>query len=150
MENNYLKLVYRELYSKGIVKNQNDFGEKLGYNKSYVSELMNGRKPITEKIKQEIIAKFPTLQENTNIIDNTNSVRIFEANKSNSNISRFFSSVKEIWNTITYPTSELTETLADAYKAVEDMKEDYEKRIEMLEIENQKLKEENQKLKGIK
>lgn len=44
-------------YSKKI-SSQTDFGKKLGYNKSYISELFNGHKPITSSLAGEIQTKF--------------------------------------------------------------------------------------------
>lgn len=40
------------------IKSQTDFGEQLDYNKSYVSELFNERKPITEGVANAIQTKF--------------------------------------------------------------------------------------------
>lgn len=50
MKTSLLKSILKELTYRGIVKNQTDLGNKLGYNKSYVSELMNGREKITDKV----------------------------------------------------------------------------------------------------
>jgi plasmid maintenance system antidote protein VapI len=40
------------------VSSQTDFGEKIGYNKSHVSELMNGRKPVTNTLAVTLQTKF--------------------------------------------------------------------------------------------
>lgn len=62
MEDNYIKWAYHRLYTLKKVSNQEEFGEQIGYNKSYISELMNGRKPVTEKVKKKILEAFPVLK----------------------------------------------------------------------------------------
>lgn len=47
-----------ELRYRKIVKNQTDFGSQLGYNRSYVSQLINGSEPITAKVLDIIQQKF--------------------------------------------------------------------------------------------
>jgi len=40
------------------VSSQTDFGEQIGYNKSHVSELMNGKKPVTNNLAATLRTKF--------------------------------------------------------------------------------------------
>ncbi len=58
MAKSKLDAALRGLIGASKVKNQKDFGDKLGYNKSYVSELMNEAQPITDPIKERIRTVF--------------------------------------------------------------------------------------------
>ena len=53
-----LHKVLRELVHSNTVKNQMDFSTQLGINKSHMSEIMNGRKPITEGLVNSVCVKF--------------------------------------------------------------------------------------------
>ena len=48
-----LEAAYNGLKYINKVTTQKDFGDKLGYHKSYFSQLMNGALPITEAVKQK-------------------------------------------------------------------------------------------------
>lgn len=47
-----------ELRYRKIVRNQTDFGNQLGYSKSYFSNLMNGGEIITDKVVDAISTKY--------------------------------------------------------------------------------------------
>lgn len=49
---------YAHLKKSRLVKNKSDFAEKLGYNRSYITELLNGGKPITELFAGRLEEKF--------------------------------------------------------------------------------------------
>lgn len=49
-----LNEVYAVLFVKQIVQSKTDFAEKLGYNRSYMSELLHGRKEITDFFAQTL------------------------------------------------------------------------------------------------
>lgn len=48
----------RELIYRKVVKNQTDFAEKLGYNKTYISRLFNEHEPMSDKIATEMETVF--------------------------------------------------------------------------------------------
>lgn len=49
---------FEQLRFEKKIKNQTDFADMLGYNKSHISELMNGKKPITKEFANELLNKF--------------------------------------------------------------------------------------------
>lgn len=54
-----LNAAFKKAQFDGKVNNQEDFGEKLGYpNKSYISELMNGSRSVSNKVLQKIEVVF--------------------------------------------------------------------------------------------
>lgn len=52
-----LTKLYRKLYSEGEVRNQEDFAKKISRTKTYVSDLMNGNKEISNKLLKNISNK---------------------------------------------------------------------------------------------
>lgn len=75
----WLQDVYRQLFAAKKVETQEDFGNKLGYNKTYFSELMTGRKNITNKVRNKISEVFgieydaPDTEGNTSIVNEPDS-----------------------------------------------------------------------------
>ena len=54
-----LSAAYKKLFSEDVVESQEDFGLKLGkYNKGYISDLLNGRKAISDKVLQKLETVF--------------------------------------------------------------------------------------------
>jgi len=47
------------LRSQGKIYNNSDFAAKIGKNRSYVSECMNGRRPVTDFLARDIARVFP-------------------------------------------------------------------------------------------
>jgi transcriptional regulator with XRE-family HTH domain len=58
MAKNRFHRVYEYLISKNLVADKTDFAQKLGYNRTYISEVFSGAKPITHKIAQVLNEKF--------------------------------------------------------------------------------------------
>ncbi|NDV47504.1 peptidase S24 [Paludibacter sp. 221] len=55
-ENERLKKVILWLISQGIVDSQENLAQKLGYNASSVSQIVTGRKPLSEKFVRKVIS----------------------------------------------------------------------------------------------
>ncbi len=53
-----LKKAIFELRSKGLLKKQDDIAQKTGYNKSSISEILNGKVPLSEKFIKVFCSEF--------------------------------------------------------------------------------------------
>lgn len=62
----------RELVHKKIIKNQTDFADKIGVGKSYLSKMVNGSLPVTEKMATKIATEFPEISKDWGITYLTN------------------------------------------------------------------------------
>lgn len=58
-----LKAVYDYLESSKLIRNQQDFVERIGSNKTTVSQILNGRRQITKQFVSLICAAFPFVSE---------------------------------------------------------------------------------------
>jgi len=58
MPKSKLDAAFRGLRSLDKVSTQKEFGDTLGYNKSYFSQLMNDAEPITDALKDKCFDKF--------------------------------------------------------------------------------------------
>lgn len=62
---NDIKHLYQELKTARIIKNWDEFAEKIKYGRSYVSRVVNGHEPFTPELKHAIIDTF--LNETKNV-----------------------------------------------------------------------------------
>lgn len=54
MNKNLIKQVFDELFTNQKVKNQFDFGNRLGYGSGYVTTLMKADKPLPMKVQHRL------------------------------------------------------------------------------------------------
>ena len=57
-----MNLVRRVKYESGST--QNDIAKKIGINKSYLSDTVNGRYPFNDELKGRLYESFPTTGQN--------------------------------------------------------------------------------------
>ncbi|MBC8034288.1 MAG: hypothetical protein H7Y03_09090 [Chitinophagaceae bacterium] len=79
MSNNQFNAVYKYLIGKNEIVGKADFAEKIGYNRVYVSEILNGKKPVTRKLAQLLYKKYAInqdwlLEDKGNMIDYSSTV----------------------------------------------------------------------------
>lgn len=54
----HLSTLFKELHYKDFVKNQSDFGEKLGYKRAFTSQMLKGTSPIPSEITNKVKSAF--------------------------------------------------------------------------------------------
>lgn len=58
-----LKKVLAELKSRRFIRNQQEFVERIGYNKSSVSQILNGKTPLSKQFVLKVCEVFPELNK---------------------------------------------------------------------------------------